>query len=254
MSDKKKTIYGKDVSVPCKKYLILAGIGFLLLIAYALRLVWTYETYQHLPIQGICLLFIALFFLIHYVTAKCVYELGENELILVKKSVFRRKELHIPYDKIYGVHHFKNQLMKPTTYRYTYHMYNQLDNREIWSLLYDIGEIEKIGRVLMTGSANFWHEMSLILPDKIGIPQEEAIAYVYQDQRRKLIASGKVPPEVLAKLKAVEEADKEDDLSFEEGIEQLRQEGGDMGGKDYEITLDDIKEKEKRNQNENDKK
>lgn len=234
-----------DISMPCKKYLVLAGIGFLLLIAYGARLVWTYETYHHVPLQGICLLLVALFFLIHYVTAKCTYELGENELILVKKSLFKKKELRLPYDKIYGVHHFKNQLMKPTTYRYTYHMYNQLDNREIWSLLYDIGEIEKIGRVMMTGSADFWHELSLILPDKIGIPQEEVIAYVYQDQRKKLIESGKVPPEVVAKLKAVED-EEDEDMTFEEGIEQLRQEGTDMGGKDYEVTLDDLKEKEKR--------
>ena len=36
----------------------------------------------------------------------------------------------------------------------------------------------------------------------------------------------------------------EKNLTFEEGIEQLRQEGTDMGGKDYEVTLEDLKEKE----------
>lgn len=253
MSDKNTTIKIRDVSIPCRKYLVLAGIAFIFLIVYARRLFWVYETYHHIPIQGVCLLLLALFFLLHFVTAKCTYELHDDELVLVKRSWFRHKRLHIPYDKIYGVHHFKNQLMKPTTYRYTYHMYNQLDNREIWSLLYDIGEIEKIGRVMMTGSVDFWHELSLILPDKIGIPQEEVIAYVYQDQRRKLIESGKVPPEVLEKLKSVEEEDKEYDMTFEEGIEQLRQEGTDMGGKDYEVTLDDIKEKEKEKKKEKEK-
>lgn len=147
------------------------------------------------------------------------------------------------YKDIFGVHHFKNQLMKPATYRYTRHMYSQLDNREIWSLLYDIGEVEKIGRIMMTGSAAFWHEFSLRLPDRVAIPQEEVIAYVYQGMREKLIASGKVPPELLQKLKEAEAADAEDDMTFEEGIEQLRQEGTDMGGSDYEVTLEDIKEK-----------
>ena len=33
-------------------------------------------------------------------------------------------------------------------------------------------------------------------------------------------------------------------MTFEEGIEQLRQEGTDMGGKEYEVTLEDLKEKE----------
>lgn len=59
-----------------------------------------------------------------------------------------------------------------------------------------------------------------------------------------------MPPEVLEKLKSVEEEDKEYDMTFEEGIEQLRQEGTDMGGKDYEVTLDDIKEKEKEKEKE----
>ena len=135
--------------------------------------------------------------------------------------------------------------MKPATYRYTRHMYSQLDNREIWSLLYDIGEVEKIGRIMMTGSAAFWHEFSLRLPDRVAIPQEEVIAYVYQGMREKLIASGKVPPELLQKLKEAEAANAEDDMTFEEGIEQLRQEGTDMGGSDYEVTLEDIKEKRK---------
>ena len=96
---------------------------------------------------------------------------------------------------------------------------------------------------MMTGSAAFWHEFSLRLPDRVAIPQEEVIAYVYQGMREKLIASGKVPPELLQKLKEAEAADAEDDMTFEEGIEQLRQEGTDMGGSDYEVTLEDIKEK-----------
>ena len=103
---------------------------------------------------------------------------------------------------------------------------------------------------MMTGSAAFWHEFSLRLPDRVAIPQEEVIAYVYQGMREKLIASGKVPPELLKKLKEAEAADAEDDMTFEEGIEQLRQEGTDMGGSDYEVTLEDIKEKEGFNEEE----
>ena len=89
------------------------------------------------------------------------------------------------YKDIFGVHHFKNQLMKPATYRYTRHMYSQLDNREIWSLLYDIGEVEKIGRIMMTGSAAFWHEFSLRLPDRVAIPQEEVICLCIPRDERK---------------------------------------------------------------------
>ena len=59
-----------------------------------------------------------------------------------------------------------------------------------------------------------------------------------------------MPPELLKKLKEAEAADAEDDMTFEEGIEQLRQEGTDMGGSDYEVTLEDIKEKEGFNEEE----
>ena len=230
-----------DVSTPCKKYLILSGIGFLALAGYAARLVWVHTTFHVVPLQGIIILLVALGFLISVVTAKCTYILREDELMIIKKSIFKKQELHVPYKEIFGVHHFKNQLMKPATYRYTYHMYNHLDNREIWSLLYDIGDLEKVGRIMMTGSAAFWHEFSLRLPDRIGIPQEEVVAYVYQGMREKLIASGKLSPELLEKLKKTEEME---DMTFEEGIEQLRQEGSDTGGKDYEVTLEDIKKKE----------
>ena len=91
---------------------------------------------------------------------------------------------------------------------------------------------------------------SLFQNRTIYVPQEEVIAYVYQGMREKLIASGKVPPELLKKLKEAEAADAEDDMTFEEGIEQLRQEGTYMGGSDYEVTLEDIKEKEGFNEEE----
>lgn len=244
---KKTKIIGKDftaTSTPSKKYRIVAGVGGLLLVGYAARLAWVYMTYHVLPLQGIILLLIAACFLLNVVTAKCTYTLKEDKITISKKSFFQNRTMEVPYKDIFGVHHFKNQLMKPATYRYTRHMYNQLDNREIWSLLYDIGEVEKIGRIMMTGSAAFWHEFSLRLPDRVAIPQEEVIAYVYQGMREKLIASGKLPPEILEKLKAVEAADAEADMTFEEGIEQLRQEGTTMGGSEYEVVLDDIKEKE----------
>ena len=247
MAQTKKTKAGeKDFSAsstPSRKYLIAAYIGGLALAGYAVRLAWVYMTYHVLPLQGIILFIIAACFLLNVVTAKCTYTLGEEGLTLQKKSLFQNRTIYVAYKDIFGVHHFKNQLMKPATYRYTRHMYSQLDNREIWSLLYDIGEVEKIGRIMMTGSAAFWHEFSLRLPDRVAIPQEEVIAYVYQGMREKLIASGKVPPELLQKLKEAEAADAEDDMTFEEGIEQLRQEGTDMGGSDYEVTLEDIKEK-----------
>ena len=140
MAQTKKTKAGeKDFSAsstPSRKYLIAAYIGGLALAGYAARLAWVYMTYHVLPLQGIILFIIAACFLLNVVTAKCTYTLGEEGLTLQKKSLFQNRTIYVAYKDIFGVHHFKNQLMKPATYRYTRHMYSQLDNREIWSLLY----------------------------------------------------------------------------------------------------------------------
>ena len=46
-----------------------------------------------------------------------------------------------------------------------------MDNRPIWSLLYDIGSTQKVGRVLMKASEDFWKEFEKRMPGQIRIPQ-----------------------------------------------------------------------------------
>ena len=120
----------------------------------------------------------------------------------------------------------KNQLMKPVTYRYTYHQYAKMDNRPIWSLLYDIGSTQKVGRVLMKASEDFWKEFEKRMPGQIRIPQEEVVALTYKSIEKKLREQGyfKDHPE----------------MDFEEGIKQLRQKGTEMGGRDDELTGEDF--------------
>jgi len=156
------------------------------------------------------------------VLTKTVYRLEKDRLYMLKTGVGHKKELSIPYEDIFGVHHFKNQLMKPVTYRYTFHQYSKLDNRPIWSLLYDIDSDKKVGRVLMKASEDFWKEFERRMPGQIRIPQEEVVTFTYKAMEKKLRDQGyfKEHPE----------------MSFEEGIKQLRQKGTEMGGREDELT------------------
>ena len=160
------------------------------------------------------------------VLTKTVYRLEDDGLYMLKTGVGHKKEIIIPYDEIYGVHHFKNQLMKPVTYRYPFHEYAKMDNRPIWSLLYDIGSTQKVGRVLMKASEEFWKEFEKRMPGQIRIPQEEVVTFTYKGMEKKLREQGyfKEHPE----------------MDFEEGIKQLRQKGTEMGGRADELTGEDF--------------
>jgi len=209
-------------------YVILLGICFAL---WAVYFGWTtYWSINHgrILIIDLGIQMLILWKLLDTALTRVTYTLDENGLTMVKKGFLRKKELSIPYDHIYGVHHFKNQLMKPMGYRYTYHQYSVLDNRPIWSLLYDIGSTEKAGRVMMKASEAFWREFEKRLPGQIRIPQEEVIAFTYKSMENRLREQGYF--------------EKHPEMDLEEGIEQLRQEGSITGGKDYELTGDNFKD------------
>ena len=46
--------------------------------------------------------------------------------------------------------------------------YAKMDNRPIWSLLYDIGSTQKVGRVLMKASEEFWKESYRVCKNRNG--------------------------------------------------------------------------------------
>ena len=215
-----------DHSYFYKPYPLAAAIGFIL---WAADVCWTgYWGIMkgRLPVIDIGMQLAILWWLLDTVRTKTVYRLEKDRLYMLKTGLWRKQELSIAYDDIFGVHHFKNQLMKPVTYRYTYHQYAKMDNRPIWSLLYDIGSTQKVGRVLMKASEDFWKEFEKRMPGQIRIPQEEVVALTYKSIEKKLREQGyfKDHPE----------------MDFEEGIKQLRQKGTEMGGRDDELTGEDF--------------
>ena len=217
-----------DTSIRYTLYVILLAILFA---AWAVYFGWTtYWTITHgrFLIIDLVIQMLILWKLLDTALTRVTYTLDEEGLTMVKKGFLRKKELKLAYDEIYGVHHFKNQLMKPMSYRYTFHLNSILDNRPIWSLVYDIGSKDKAGRVLMKASEAFWREFEKRLPGQIRVPQEDVIALTYKGMEKRLRESGYF--------------EKHPEMDLEEGIEQLRQEGSITGGKDYEITGEDFKD------------
>lgn len=226
MAKQDKNRVFEDRSIVYKGYYFPLCLGFILWVAYVC---WTgYWGYVQgrFPVIDAGLQVALFWWLLDTWKSTTIYRLEEDRLYMLKKGVGHKKELSIPYDEIFGVHHFKNQLMKPITYRYTFHEYAKMDNRPIWSLLYDIGSSQKVGRVLMKASEEFWKEFEKRLPGQIRIPQEEVIAFTYKGMEKHLRAEGyfKDHPE----------------MDFEEGIKQLRQEGTEMGGRKDELTGEDF--------------
>lgn len=215
-----------DHSYFYKPYMIPAVLGFILWATYVCWTGYWGIVHGRVPVIDIGIQIAILWWLLDTVLTKTVYRLEDDGLYMLKIGVGHKKEIIIPYDEIYGVHHFKNQLMKPVTYRYTFHEYAKMDNRPIWSLLYDIGSTQKVGRVLMKASEEFWKEFEKRMPGQIRIPQEEVVTFTYKGMEKKLREQGyfKEHPE----------------MDFEEGIKRLRQKGTEMGGRADELTGEDF--------------
>lgn len=220
-----------DHSILYKPYWYVVA---LIMVAWVAYVVWIWQeaiARQVVPWVDGALQLAILWYMINTVTTKVEYRLEPEALVMTKRYMLRPKEeIRLPYEEIFGVHHFKNQLMKPVTYRYTFHMYSKMDDRTIWSLLYRYGDsTKKVGRVLMKGSEPFWQAFEKKLPGQIRVPQEEVLAHTYKH------------------MGAIERAKNPDhqgeELDFEEGIKQLRQEGTEMGGRGYEVTGEDFKDR-----------
>lgn len=215
-----------DHSYLYKPYLILVAAAYILWAAYVCWTGYWGIVHHRVPVIDLGMQAALLWWLLDTTLTKTVYRLEKDRLYMLKTGVGHKKELSIPYEKIFGVHHFKNQLMKPVTYRYTFHEYAKLDNRPIWSLLYDIDSDKKVGRVLMKASEEFWKEFERRMPGQIRIPQEEVITFTYKAMEKKLRDQGYFQ--------------EHPEMSFEEGIKQLRQKGTEMGGREDELTAEDF--------------
>lgn len=162
-----------------KTYLYLYGIvGFCLLgyLFMAVRYIWNTGRIPWLDL--ITLLIVAIFF-IAVSSGRSTYEICENDLVVTYASLFRVRKLRIPYDVIDGTFHFKVEPIKTIAYRKTYRMYGSLDKRDIWSLVYNLPGTDRVSRLLLKASDEFWDKLEEKLPGRIRVPQEEVLRRAY---------------------------------------------------------------------------
>lgn len=162
-----------------KTYLYLYGIvGFCLLgyLFMAVRYIWNTGRIPWLDL--ITLLIVAIFF-VAVSSGRSTYEICENDLVVTYASLFRVRKLRIPYDVIDGTFHFKVEPIKTIAYRKTYRMYGSLDKRDIWSLVYNLPGTDRVSRLLLKASDEFWDKLEEKLPGRIRVPQEEVLRRAY---------------------------------------------------------------------------
>ena len=104
-----------DHSYLYKPYLILVAAAYILWAAYVCWTGYWGIVHHRVPVIDLGMQAALLWWLLDTTLTKTVYRLEKDRLYMLKTGVGHKKELSIPYEKIFGVHHFKNQLMKPVT-------------------------------------------------------------------------------------------------------------------------------------------
>ncbi len=186
---KEKTL---ERSIISPAYAIAALVFFIGLAVYVYFSVSVAMKRGIFPITDYIIQAAGLFFLVNFCKATYEYELTDDALIINEKSLFSNKHFEIPYEEINGLHYFKNKLIKPISYRYTYRMYSKLDGRTIWSLVYNIPgkKGNKTGRILMKASEEFLETFAARVPDRIRISEAEVVAYTYKREEMRLRQEG----------------------------------------------------------------
>ena len=191
-----------DRSEVHRTYLIIYGTLGICLLGYAAMTVRYIWNMHQIPWMDVLTEIIFLLFLGSTALARSTYELHEKELVVISSSLFRTRKLAIPYSAIDGAFHFKVEPIKAISYRHTYRMYGSMDRRDIWSLVYNMPNTDKVSRVLMKASEEFWEAFEKKLPGRIRVSQEEVLknAFLYssisaaRSRRRTRTARRKPPP------------------------------------------------------------
>lgn len=162
-----------------RTYLCIYGTLGICLLGYgAMTARYIYQR-QQIPWMDVLTEVVLLFFLLSTAMARSTYELHEKELVVITTSFFRTRKLAIPYSAIDGAFHFKVEPIKTIAYRHTYRAYGSMDKREIWSLVYNLPHTDKVARLLMKASEEFWEEFEKRLPGRIRVSQDEVLRHAF---------------------------------------------------------------------------
>ena len=168
-----------DRSQMHKTYMYLYGIVGFCLAGYLFMAVRYIMNTGRIPWLDLVTLTIVSLFIIGVSSGRSTYEIYDDCLVVTYSSLFRVRKLRIPFDVIDGSFHFKVEPIKTLAYKKTYRMYGSLDKRNIWSLVYNIPGTDKVSRILMKASDEFWDALEKKLPGRIRIPQEDVLKHAY---------------------------------------------------------------------------
>ena len=104
-----------DHSIFYKFYALPLAIGYILWLAYIgyTDIYYGLMINHHVPVIDVGIQLAILWWLLDITLTKTTYRLEKDKLYMIKTGLWTKKELNLPYEDIFGVHHFKNQLMKP---------------------------------------------------------------------------------------------------------------------------------------------
>ena len=168
-----------DRSQTNKIYLYLYGIVGFCILGYLFMAVRYILNTGRIPWMDLITLAIISVFIIGVSSGRSSYEIYDDCLVVTYSSLFRVRKLRIPYEYIDGTFHFKVEPIKTLAYKKTYRMYGSLDKRDIWSLVYNIPNTDRVSRILMKASEEFWQALEKKLPGRIRIPQEDVLKRAY---------------------------------------------------------------------------
>lgn len=162
-----------------RTYMYVYGTLGICLLGYVMMTVrYIYNNHQ-LPWLDILTEALLLLFLLSMTLTRTTYELHAKELVIIKATLFRTRKMAIPYSAMDGAFHFKVEPIKAISYRHTYRMYGNLDKRDIWSLVYNMPGTDKVSRVLMKASEEFWEEFEKRVPGRIRVSQNEVLKHAF---------------------------------------------------------------------------
>lgn len=162
-----------------RTYMYVYGTLGICLLGYVMMTVrYIYNNHQ-MPWLDILTEALLLLFLLSMTLTRTTYELHAKELVIIKSSLFRTRKMAIPYSAMDGAFHFKVEPIKAISYRHTYRMYGNLDKRDIWSLVYNMPGTDKVSRVLMKASDEFWEEFEKRVPGRIRVSQNEVLKHAF---------------------------------------------------------------------------
>lgn len=176
----KDDIIASDQSQTHRTYLCIYGTVGICLFGYIIMTIRYIINTHQFPWLDVITEIIILLALLAVAMTRSSYELHEKDILITTSNPFRTRTFRIPYSEIDGVHHFKVEPIKSISYRHTYRMYGSMDRRDVWSLVYNIPETDKVARILMKASDEFWTAFEKLLPGRIRVPQEEVLKLAFR--------------------------------------------------------------------------